>query len=306
MNPESIRSKEAKASFSMEDFAKALEQHNYEFRKGQVVRGQVVEYISDGAYVDIGGKSPAFLPVAEASAKPVANVAEALPLSEERDFLIVREQNADGQVTVSLKQLQIKQMWDRLTEMQESGQSLQVRVTAVNKGGVTVDVEGLRGFIPRSHLVGRDNLADLIGQRVNVSFLELDRSRNKLVLSQRLASQASRVTELAVGQLVEGDIVSIKPFGVFVDLNGITGLLHVKQISQSYISSLSDVFQEGQSVKAVVIDIDEWKRRISLSTRVLENYPGEILEKMADVMADAEARAQKASKKISPSPDSNE
>lgn len=306
MNPESIRSKEAKASFSMEDFAKALEQHNYEFRKGQVVRGQVVEYISDGAYVDIGGKSPAFLPVTEASAKPVANVAEALPLSEERDFLIVREQNADGQVTVSLKQLQIKQMWDRLTEMQESGQSLQVRVTAVNKGGVTVDVEGLRGFIPRSHLVGRDNLADLIGQRVNVSFLELDQSRNKLVLSQRLASQASRVTELAVGQLVEGDIVSIKPFGVFVDLNGITGLLHVKQISQSYISSLSDVFQEGQSVKAVVIDIDEWKRRISLSTRVLENYPGEILEKMADVMADAEARAQKASKKISASPDSKE
>lgn len=306
MNPESIRSKEAKASFSMEDFAKALEQHNYEFRKGQVVRGQVVEYISEGAYVDIGGKSPALLPLAEASAKPVANVAEALPLSEERDFLIVREQNADGQVTVSLKQLQIKQMWDRLTEMQESGQSLQVRVTAVNKGGVTVDVEGLRGFIPRSHLVGRDNLADLIGQRVTVSFLELDQSRNKLVLSQRLASQATRVTELAVGQLVEGDIVSIKPFGVFVDLNGITGLLHVKQISQSYISSLSDVFQEGQSIKAVVIDIDEWKRRISLSTRVLENYPGEILEKMADVMADAEARAQKASKKISASPASNE
>ncbi len=306
MNPESIRSKEAKASFSMEDFAKALEQHNYEFRKGQVVRGQVVEYLSDGAYVDIGGKSPAFLPAAEASAKPVANVAETLPLAEERDFLIIREQNADGQVTVSLKQLQIKQMWDRLAEMQESGQSLQVRVTAVNKGGVTVDVEGLRGFIPRSHLVGRDNLTDLIGQRVTVSFLELDRERNKLVLSQRLASQATRVTELAVGQLVEGDVVSIKPFGVFVDLNGITGLLHVKQISQSYISSLSDLFQEGQSIKAVVIDIDEWKRRISLSTRVLENYPGEILEKMADVMADAEARSQKASKKISASPESNE
>lgn len=298
MKPKSIYSKEAKPSFSIEDFAKALEQHNYEFRKGQVVRGQVVEYVSEGAYVDIGGKSPAFLPLAEASTKPIANVAEVLPLAEERDFLIVREQNADGQVTVSLKQLQIQQIWERLAKMQESGQSLQVRVTAVNKGGVTVDVEGLRGFIPRSHLLGYDNLTDLIGQRLTVSFLELDKESNKLVLSQRLASQANRLTELAVGQLVEGEIISIKPFGVFVDLNGITGLLHVKQISQNYISSLSDLFQEGQSIKAVVIDIDEWKRRISLSTRVLENYPGEILEKMADVMADASARAQKVSKKI--------
>lgn len=298
MKPKSIYSKEAKPSFSIEDFAKALEQHNYEFRKGQVVRGQVVEYVSEGAYVDIGGKSPAFLPLAEASTKPIANVAEVLPLAEERDFLIVREQNADGQVTVSLKQLQIQQIWERLAKMQESGQSLQVRVTAVNKGGVTVDVEGLRGFIPRSHLLGYDNLTDLIGQRLTVSFLELDKESNKLVFSQRLASQANRLTELAVGQLVEGEIISIKPFGVFVDLNGITGLLHVKQISQNYISSLSDLFQEGQSIKAVVIDIDEWKRRISLSTRVLENYPGEILEKMADVMADASARAQKVSKKI--------
>lgn len=298
MKPKSIHSKEAKPSFSIEDFALALEQHNYEFRKGQVVRGQVVEYVSEGAYVDIGGKSPAFLPLAEASTKPIANVAEVLPLAEERDFLIVREQNADGQVTVSLKQLQIQQIWERLAKMQESGQSLQVRVTAVNKGGVTVDVEGLRGFIPRSHLLGYDNLTDLIGQRLTVSFLELDKESNKLVFSQRLASQANRITELAVGQLVEGEIISIKPFGVFVDLNGITGLLHVKQISQNYISSLSDLFQEGQSIKAVVIDIDEWKRRISLSTRVLENYPGEILEKMADVMADASARAQKVSKKI--------
>ncbi|HIK28446.1 MAG: S1 RNA-binding domain-containing protein [Oscillatoriaceae bacterium SKW80] len=298
MKPKSIHPKEAKPSFSIEDFAKALEQHNYEFRKGQVVRGQVIEYVSEGAYVDIGGKSPAFLPLAEASTKPVANVAEVLPLSEERDFLIVREQNADGQVTVSLKQLQIKQIWERLAEMQESGQSLQVRVTAVNKGGVTVDVEGLRGFIPRSHLIGYDNLTDLIGQRLTANFLEIDKESNKLILSQRLASQANRMTELAIGQLVEGEIISIKPFGVFVDLNGITGLLHVKQISQNYISSLSDLFQEGQSIKAVVIDIDEWKRRISLSTRVLENYPGEILEKMAEVMADASARAQKVRKKI--------
>lgn len=301
MNPESVRSQAAKASFSMDDFAKALEQHDYEFRKGQVVRGQAFEYVSEGAYVDIGGKSPALLPIAEASLRRVANVSEVLPLHEERDFLIVREQNEDGQVTLSLRQLEVKQAWDRLSELQESGKSIQVRVTGVNKGGVTVDVQGMRGFVPRSHLLGRESMEDLIGQRLSACFLELDRDRNKLVLSERLASQATRVGELKVGQLVEGNIVSIKPFGLFVELDGVTALLHIKQISQTYISSLADVFKPGQPIKAVIIEIDEWKNRISLSTRVLENYPGEMLEKMADVMADAEARSKKVGKKAAES-----
>jgi small subunit ribosomal protein S1 len=98
--------------------------------------------------------------------------------------------------------------------------------------------------------------------------------------------------------LVEGKIVSIKPFGVFVDLDGITGLLHVKQISQNFIESLPSLFQIGQVIKAIIIDLDEGKGRISLSTRVLENYSGEMLEKMAEVMDSAEARAARAKQKL--------
>lgn len=297
MNPQSIRSQGAKASFSMDDFAKALEEHNYEFQKGQVVRGKVFQYTKDGAYVDIGGKSPAFLPVAEASLRRVTNLSEVVPLQEERDFLIVREQDAEGQVTLSVRQLESKRVWDDLAQAHESGQTVQVRVTGVNKGGVTVDVEGLRGFIPRSHLIERDNLEGLVGQRLSANFLEVNPEQNKLVLSQRLLARANRVSQLKVGQLVEGDIVSIKPFGLFVDLDGVTALLHIKQISQTYVSSLPDTFKVGQSIKAVITEVDEWKNRIALSTRVLENYPGEMLEKMADVMADAEARAHKGSKK---------
>ena len=89
----------------MDDFAKALEQHNYEFQKGQVVRGKVFEYDSNGAYVDIGGKSSAFLPIEEAALRTVTDLSEVVPLDEERDFLIIREQDADGQVTLSLRQL---------------------------------------------------------------------------------------------------------------------------------------------------------------------------------------------------------
>lgn len=298
MKPKSTPSQTENSSFSRDDFAKALEEQNYGFEKGQVVRGKVFEYTTDGAYVDIGGKSPAFLPGREASVRGVTNLSEVLPLQEEREFLIIREQDADGQVTVSLKQLLIKQIWDRLSELQESGQTVQARVTGVNKGGVTVDVQGLRGFIPRSHLLDRDKLEELIGQPLNVNFLELDRSRDKLVLSQRLASQSARFNEIEVGQLVEGKISGIKPFGLFVDLGGTTGLIHIKQISQNYIESLPNLFRVGQEIKAIVVELDEGKNRISLSTRVLENHPGEMLENMAEVMDSAEARAQRAKKNL--------
>ncbi len=298
MNSKSTGSQSAKASFSMDDFAKALEQHNYEFQKGQVVRGKVFEYDSNGAYVDIGGKSSAFLPIEEAALRTVTDLSEVVPLDEEQDFLIIREQDADGQVTLSLKQLQIQQAWEDLVELQETGKALQVRVSGANKGGVTVDVQGMRGFIPRSHLAERDNMESLIGQSLTVNFLEVDREREKLVLSQRMATQSNAFSQLQIGQLVEGKVSSIKPFGVFVDLEGVSGLLHIKQVSQKYIENLGQVFAPGQPLKAVVVDLDESRGRISLSTRVLENYPGEMVDKMADVMDTAEERSERARKTL--------
>ncbi len=299
MNSKSTGSQSAKASFSMDDFAKALEQHNYEFQKGQVVRGKVIEHDSNGAYVDIGGKSSAFLPIEEAALRTIANLSEVVPLEEEREFLIIREQDANGQVTLSLRQLELQQAWEELNEMRESGKVLQVRVSGANKGGVTVDVQGMRGFIPRSHLINRDDIEGLIGQALTVSFLEVDQEREKLVLSQRLATQSSAFSQLQIGQLVEGKVSSIKPFGVFIDMEGISGLLHIKQVSQKYIENLSQVFSPGQILKAMVIDLDESRGRISLSTRILENYPGEIVEKMADVMDTAEERSERARKTLS-------
>jgi len=299
MNSKSTGSQSAQPSFSMDDFAKALEQHNYEFQKGQVVRGKVFEHDSNGAYVDIGGKSSAFLPIEEAALRTITDLSEVVPLDEEQDFLIIREQDANGQVTLSLRQLQIQQAWEDLVQLQETGKVLQVRVSGANKGGVTVDVEGMRGFIPRSHLAQRDNMESLIGQSLTVNFLEVDREREKLVLSQRMAIQSNAFTELQIGQLVEGTVSSIKPFGVFVDLEGVSGLLHIKQVSQKYIDNLGKLFAPGQPLKALVVDLDQSRGRISLSTRVLENYPGEMVDKMADVMDTAEERSERARKTLS-------
>ena len=285
-------------SFSTDDFAKALEQHDYQFERGQVVRGKVASYDSDGVYIDIGGKAAAFLPTEEASLRRVENLREWLPENEEHEFLIIREQDADGQVTLSIRQLEIRRVWKQLGEILENRQTVQARVSGVNKGGVTADVQGVRGFIPRSHLVDRDNLESLIGKALTVSLLEVDPARKKLVLSQRLATQAASLSQLEIGQLIEGKVAKIMPFGVFIEFDGTSGLLHINQVSKNYVSALNTVFQLGQSLKAMIIDIDEPKRRVALSTKVLENFPGEMLEKMAEVMAEAEVRAEKARKTL--------
>ena len=234
------------------------------------------------------------MPLEEASLGRIANLAEYLPVGEEREFMIIREQDADGQVTLSLRQIQIRQSWKQMAALQEDKQSIQVRVSGINRGGVTVDVRGIRGFIPRSHLVDRDNLEALVGKALTVSPIEVDPERKKLVLSQRLATQAASLGQLEIGQLVEGKIVSIKPFGLFVEFAGTTGLLHINQISKNYVSSLEALFSLGQPLKALIVDVDSVRKRVSLSTKVLENFPGEMLESPSEVMATASSRAEKA------------
>jgi small subunit ribosomal protein S1 len=139
--------------FSMDDFAKALDAEVVAFEKDQLVRGKIHSYDSDGVYVDINGKSLAFVPGEEIAADESADLSVLLPIGDEQEFLIIREQNADGQVTLSKLQLQAKYAWNQVDEMQSNKESVQLRVTGVNKGGVTVNFQGIRGFVPRSQLV---------------------------------------------------------------------------------------------------------------------------------------------------------
>lgn len=298
MNPDTTSSSKSSPAFSMDDFANALDKYDYEFAKGQKVRGTIVQITSEGAYVDIGGKSPGLLPTKEAALGIVENLESILPLGEEREFLIIREQDSNGQVTLSIRQLAIDQAWEDITELSESGKSTQMRVTGVNKGGVTGEVEGLRAFIPRSHLQQRDNLESLVGQLLTATFLEVNQEQRKLVMSQRDAIQAVAMNNIEEGALMTGKVVNIKPYGVFVDLKGATGLLHIKEVSNTHIDSLNNIFKVGQEIKVVIKQIDEYQNRMSLSTKVLEEYPGEITEKLEQVMATAEERWEQAKNKV--------
>jgi small subunit ribosomal protein S1 len=298
MTSQSIPSQEPTATFSHDDFAEALAQHDYHFERGQVVRGKVCEHASEGAYVDISGKSAGFVPIGELSAKPGANLVENLPIGAEMDFLIVKEQNAEGQVTLSRRLLEINQAWDKVTELAQNDQTVQLRVTRTNKGGVIGEVERLRGFIPRSHLIEKEDLESLVGQSLTANFLEVDRERNRLILSQRQVARSAAISKLEKASLQSGKIVKIQPYGLFVDLDGVTGLLHITQISNVRVEGLAEKFQIGQEIQVFVLDIDEYKNRVSLSTKILENYPGEILTDLAAVMATVEERAEQAKEKL--------
>jgi small subunit ribosomal protein S1 len=281
----------------MDDFENALSDHEYHFEQGQVVTGKIFEHTSEGVLVDIKGKSPGLVPTREALLEGEGDIKAVLPIGEETEFLIIRGQNPDGQVTLSRRQLQEKRVWQDLEEAAEAGRSVQIRINGSNRGGVTGEIKGLRGFIPNSHLVEK-NVDAIMGQILTVNFLELDKERRKLVLSQRYAAQAEIMSKLTIGALVTGKIANIKPYGMFVELNGMTGLLHRSQISDKQIPQLEDQFKVGQEIRVLITDIEEGNKRISLSLKVLEKFPGEALENFAELQANADERVEAARKQL--------
>lgn len=297
MNTKATQSQKSNPSFSMDDFAKALDKYDYQFNKGDKIKGKVFQYAPEGAYVDIGAKAAAFLPLREVSLQEEVDLAELLPMQEELEFLIISDQNEDGQLTISRRQLEIRLAWDKIEELAEAKHSVQIHITGINKGGVTGDCAGLKGFIPRSHLIERNNLESLIGETLTANFLEVNQKTNKLILSQRQMAQAAAITQFTKGELVEGRVSKIQPYGVFVDLNGLTGLLHITQVSGTHVDALTTVFKYGQQIKVLITDIDPEKNRISLSTKLLESYPGEILQNIDQVMAEAVERVENLKKK---------
>ncbi|MFM8545638.1 MAG: S1 RNA-binding domain-containing protein [Vulcanococcus sp.] len=280
--------------FDEEAFLAALDENEPVGTTGEVLSGTVVGVESDGVYVDIGGKAPGFMPKKEAGLGVVTNLKERFPRGLQVQVLVTREQNADGMVTVSARALALRQSWEKVRALEKEGKVLQVKVNGFNRGGVTCDVEGLRGFIPRSQLQEGENHEALVGKTLGVAFLEVNPETRKLVLSEKKAATAALFQNLEVGQLVEGQVVSIKPYGLFIDLGGISGLLHQSALTGGQLRDLREVFGQGDRVKALITELDPGRGRIALNTALLEGQPGELLIDRDRVMAEAADRANRA------------
>ena len=280
--------------FDEEAFLAALDENAPVGTTGEVIKGKVIGLESDGVYVDIGGKAPGFMPKSEAGLGVVTNFRERFPKGLEVEVLVTREQNADGMVTISCRALELRKSWDRVKEFEKQGKVVQVVVSGFNRGGVTCDLEGLRGFIPRSQLQDGENHQELVGKTLGVAFLEVNSGTRKLVLSEKRAAVAARFQELEVGALVEGLVASVKPYGLFIDLGGISGLLHQSAITNGNLRSIREVFDHGERVKALITELDPGRGRIGLNTALLEGPPGELLVEKEKVMSEASDRAKRA------------
>ncbi len=315
------RNKPESPSYNLEDFSErkvdefdfdegaflaALEENEPIGNTGEIAKGSVIGVESDGVYVDIGGKAPGFMPKSECGLGVITNLKERFQKGLEVEVLVTREQNADGMVTISCRALALRKSWDKALQLAKEGKVVEVKINGFNRGGVTCDLEGLRGFIPRSQLNEGEKHESLVGKLLNVAFIEVTPDNRKLILSEKKAATAEKFSKLQIGQLVEGKIISIKPYGFFVDLGGISGLLHQSMITNGSLRSLREVFDQGDQVKALITDLDPGRGRIGLNTAMLEGLPGEILIEKDKVLREAEDRAKKAQTILKPKEEEEE
>ncbi|NJL98897.1 MAG: 30S ribosomal protein S1 [Synechococcaceae cyanobacterium SM2_3_2] len=279
--------------FSLEDFAALLDKYDYSFSPGEIVAGTVFSLEPRGALIDIGAKTAAFIPLQEMSISRIENPSEMLSPGETREFFILTEENDEGQLTLSIRRIEYMRAWERVRQLQNEDATVRSNIFATNRGGALVRIEGLRGFIPGSHISTRKPKEDLVGEELPLKFLEVDEDRNRLVLSHRRALVERKMNRLEVGEVVIGAVRGIKPYGAFIDIGGVSGLLHISEISHDHIDTPHSVFNVNDEVKVMIIDLDAERGRISLSTKQLEAEPGDMTRDPQVVYAGAEEMAAK-------------
>ena len=284
--------------FTHEDFAALLDKYDYHFSPGDIVAGTVFSMEPRGALIDIGAKTAAYIPIQEMSINRVDNPTEVLQADETREFFILTDENEDGQLTLSIRRIEYMRAWERVRQLQQEDATVRSNVFATNRGGALVRIEGLRGFIPGSHISAREAKEDLVGEDLPLKFLEVDEERNRLVLSHRRALVERKMNGLEVGQVVKGSVRGIKPYGAFIDIGGVSGLLHISEISHDHIDTPHSVFGVNDELKVMIIDLDAERGRISLSTKQLEPEAGDMLKNRQVVFDQAEAMAEKYRQKL--------
>ncbi len=268
-----------------QDFEKLLQEsfaksHNV----ADIVDGIIIKREKDGYLVSVkGAKTEAFLPDNEISSTDAEQ--SSLEIGDEKEFYVLKEENDQDAMVLSLKRIACAQAWAQLNDAKTSGDTILAKVVALVKGGVLVDVADLKGFIPSSQLRTGLPFEGLIDQKIEVKVLEADPKKNKLILSQRQAVAEQRdqvvdnvLAELSEDQVVTGEVVRIADFGAFVDINGIDGLLPISEISWQRIKHPSDVLTLGSKIEVKIIKIDSELKRISLSLKRMGVNPWEEIE----------------------------
>lgn len=259
------------------------------FKRGDIIEGVIVSKRADEILVDVGGKAEAVVSARELERMSEREIAD-LCVGEPVLGYIVRPEDENGHIVLSLQRAEMEKDWQDAEAFQASGEIIKRPVIGHNKGGLIVRVGRIRGFVPASQLSsapaasagGAEDspLASLVGTTLSLKVVEVDRKRNRLILSEREAVKEERrarkerlLEELREGEEVHGVISSLCSFGAFVDLGGADGLIHLSELSWSRVNDPAEVVKVGDEVKVRVLKVDRERNRIALSLKRLQPEP---------------------------------
>lgn len=250
-------------------------------KKGDTVKGKVVKIDSDQVFVDIGYKYDGVVTLRELSSIALDNAAEAVEEGQEVELKVLTIDDEKEKLILSKRAIDSEKAWEQLQQKLESGEIIEAKVAEVVKGGLVVDV-GVRGFIPASmverHFV--EDFSDYKGRTLRLRVKELDQEKNKLILSQKdvldeeyEANKVKILNSLEVGQILDGTVQRLTPFGTFVDIGGIDGLVHISEMAWHHVEHPSEVVNVGDQVKVQVLKVNTESERISLSLKAAQQGP---------------------------------
>lgn len=247
---------------------------------GDVVKAKVTKVEDKQALVDVGYKYDGLIPISELSGLHVEKVSDVVSVGDEFEVKVTKINDDKEELVVSKKALVVEKAWDELSRKMESGEIIEAPVKEVVKGGLVVDV-GLRGFVPASmverHFV--EDFSSYVGNSLTLKVVEMDKEKNKVILSHKAVleeeaqhQKKSVLENLQPGQVIDGTVQRLTDFGVFVDIGGVDGLVHVSELAWTRVEKPSDVVKEGDKVKVKILKVDKENERISLSMK--ETQPG--------------------------------
>lgn len=276
---------------TMNDFREELEASLRELHVGDIVDGTVIGVNEEGVTVDLKSYTQGFIRPQDMSNDPSFSLTQDVHEGDEIKAKIIKMDNGSGSIALSRKAAIDVLAWDKLKEMMDNKEVIKVQILETVKAGVVTYVEGIRAFIPASQLSDAyvENTSEWIDKDVDVRIITCDPEKKRLVLSgrevardRRREERRRRIDAMQVGTVLEGTVETIKPYGAFVDLgDGISGLVHVSQMSQKRVENPAEVVKEGEIVKVKITKVADGK--ISLSMKALEDAPVQEKEEAVDI-----------------------
>jgi len=254
---------------------------------GDLVEGVIVHVSPEEILVDIGAKTEAIVAPREVQRMRPEEL-QALTVGQRTRVYILTTEDQGGDIVVSLSQAELEQDWEVIERFFTDGEVFEAEVSGYNKGGLIVNLGRVRGFLPASQLARRRrlqspegvSLADMVGQKLWLKVIEVDRAQNRLILSEQAAmrqvnklSRDRLLADLQEGHVVTGEVTSLADFGAFVNLGGIDGLIHVSELAWHRVNHPSEVLQVGDEVEVYVLKVDRERQKIGLSLKRLQPEP---------------------------------